>query len=445
MITTSRNIHYLAGRLTTGTRYASTATTGTASFTERGISYDKAGGMLALQRYGQNASFTYDDCGRTTYDGVSSLNYVYDQIGALASVSDASTSVTLTTYRHLADGTKYATVSPSGGALLYRGPFTLKVADISASTPSVSFLRAETGSAGAAIIANASGSGAAPYYYVTDQLGSVRAVVDSQGSVVERNDYYTYGKRHTTGRTYADLKNSPLLFSGKEDQGQALDIASGTTTPSNLRILDFGARHYDPIVPRWTIPDPLAEKYFPIKTYAYCAGNPVNLVDPKGMMFTERSMKYVNRVVSFSHERIAELFTAKEQLTTMLKLRKLNPRFSKLIEKVFSSIDKSIKEFRATLKEIGILSDSNQLYDITTGGIIDQNGSCISDTNYEHSNNSVLISLADNNIFTIAHELKHAFQFEIGQINFTVGPYSTIDKTDEIEAYVRGEYFGGPH
>ena len=171
----------------------------------------------------------------------------------------------------------------------------------------------------------------------------------------------------------------------------------------------------------------------------------MNLVDPKGMMFTERSMKYVNRVVSFSHERIAELFTAKEQLTTMLKLRKLNPRFSKLIEKVFSSIDKSIKEFRATLKEIGILSDSNQLYDITTGGIIDQNGSCISDTNYEHSNNSVLISLADNNIFTIAHELKHAFQFEIGQINFTVGPYSTIDKTDEIEAYVRGEYFGGPH
>ena len=40
--------------------------------------------------------------------------------------------------------------------------------------------------------------------------GSVRAVVDGQGSVVERNDYYTYGKRHTTGRTYADLKNSPL-------------------------------------------------------------------------------------------------------------------------------------------------------------------------------------------------------------------------------------------
>ncbi|MBQ8461386.1 MAG: hypothetical protein IJ543_03090 [Bacteroidales bacterium] len=62
-----------------------------------------------------------------------------------------------------------------------------------------------------------------------------------------------------------------------------MDIASGATTPSDLHILDFGARHYDPIVPRWTTPDPLAEKYFPITPYAYCAGDPVNLVDPEGL------------------------------------------------------------------------------------------------------------------------------------------------------------------
>lgn len=199
-------------------------------------------------------------------------------------VARCTYSSTLSFYRHLADGTKYMTVSAgNSGALLYRGPLTFTIADVTAATPAISFLRAETGSTGAAIIANASGSGAAPYFYVTDQLGSVRAVVDSQGSVVERNDYYTYGKRHTTGRTYADLKNSPLLFSGKEDQGQALDIASGATTPSDLRILDFGARHYDPIVPRWTTPDPLAEKYLPITPYAYCAGDPVRCYDPDGM------------------------------------------------------------------------------------------------------------------------------------------------------------------
>ncbi len=35
-------------------------------------------------------------------------------------------------------------------------------------------------------------------------------------------------------------------------------------------------------MPRWTTPDPLAEKYFPINTYAYCAGDPVNYWDPEG-------------------------------------------------------------------------------------------------------------------------------------------------------------------
>lgn len=28
--------------------------------------------------------------------------------------------------------------------------------------------------------------------------------------------------------------------------------------------------------------DPLAEKYYSISPYAYCAGNPVNIVDPDG-------------------------------------------------------------------------------------------------------------------------------------------------------------------
>ena len=32
----------------------------------------------------------------------------------------------------------------------------------------------------------------------------------------------------------------------------------------------------------FTSPDPLAEKYYPLSPYAYCAGDPVNLVDHKG-------------------------------------------------------------------------------------------------------------------------------------------------------------------
>ena len=43
--------------------------------------------------------------------------------------------------------------------------------------------------------------------------------------------------------------------------------------PSKERVLAFH---------RFTTMDPLAEKYYSISPYAYCAGNPVNLVDPDG-------------------------------------------------------------------------------------------------------------------------------------------------------------------
>lgn len=45
---------------------------------------------------------------------------------------------------------------------------------------------------------------------------------------------------------------------------------------------DFGARHYSPALRRWLAPDPLSEKYYTSSPYAYCAGDPVNLVGPDG-------------------------------------------------------------------------------------------------------------------------------------------------------------------
>ena len=47
---------------------------------------------------------------------------------------------------------------------------------------------------------------------------------------------------------------------------------------------DFGARHYSPTLHRWLVPDPLSENYYDASPYSYCAGDPVNLVDPDGMI-----------------------------------------------------------------------------------------------------------------------------------------------------------------
>ena len=45
---------------------------------------------------------------------------------------------------------------------------------------------------------------------------------------------------------------------------------------------DFEARQLSPSFHRFTSMDPLCEKYYGISPYAYCANNPVNLVDPEG-------------------------------------------------------------------------------------------------------------------------------------------------------------------
>jgi len=45
---------------------------------------------------------------------------------------------------------------------------------------------------------------------------------------------------------------------------------------------DYGARGYYPASGRFMTVDPLAEKYYSISPYAYCAGNPVKYVDVKG-------------------------------------------------------------------------------------------------------------------------------------------------------------------
>lgn len=74
-------------------------------------------------------------------------------------------------------------------------------------------------------------------------------------------------------------------FGGKEIAGQkvgAIASAGSTSAAAGRPYLDFGARLYDPRTAAWISQDPLAEKYYSISPYAYCGGDPVNLVDPEG-------------------------------------------------------------------------------------------------------------------------------------------------------------------
>ena len=64
-----------------------------------------------------------------------------------------------------------------------------------------------------------------------------------------------------------------------------MPAVAGPDLAAHESLLDFGARFYDPATAIFLQQDPLAEKYYNISPYAYCANNPVNFVDPDGNTF----------------------------------------------------------------------------------------------------------------------------------------------------------------
>ena len=107
-------------------------------------------------------------------------------------------------------------------------------------------------------------SSGSPRYYITDWQGNNAAVVDKAGNVVQKTTYYPYGE------PTIEPEGQRYLFGGKEREH-----AGGRNS------YDFGARSLTPYA-RWSTPDPLADKFYPISPYSYCGGDPINFVDKDG-------------------------------------------------------------------------------------------------------------------------------------------------------------------
>ena len=118
------------------------------------------------------------------------------------------------------------------------------------------------------------------HYYLKDHQGNNRVVINQSGTVEEANHYYPFGG------VFASSGNvQPYKYNGKE-----YDSKKG------LNWYDYGARHYDAVLGRFTTNDRFAEKYYSMSPYQYGANSPVGNIDVNG-----DSIRVYTETQSFGH------------------------------------------------------------------------------------------------------------------------------------------------
>ncbi|WP_270487173.1 RHS repeat domain-containing protein [Butyricimonas synergistica] len=217
--------------------------------------------------------YAYDLNGNMINDSRRALNLSYNVLNLLSEVKTGST--TKARYSYLADGAKLQVRDADGNGFDYLGSLTY--------SNSSAELQLESANFGDGVIrTNVSNSGETEVnYFMTDHLGSVRAIVDNNGVVKERNDYYPFGAKHMRG-DYPQLSANRYKYNGKENQ-----------VTGDLDYLDYGARMYDRGLGRWFNIDPCAEDYTNIAPYVFVANNSLNLLDTDG-----RKIIFVNGLLA---------------------------------------------------------------------------------------------------------------------------------------------------
>lgn len=106
------------------------------------------------------------------------------------------------------------------------------------------------------------------YSFITDQVGSIRLVVNSStGAIAQRLDYDEFGK--------INYDSNPGF--------QPFTFAAGLYD-KDTGLVRFGARDYDPNLGRWTAKDPIRFESSQFNLYVYIHNDPINSLDPTGLI-----------------------------------------------------------------------------------------------------------------------------------------------------------------
>jgi len=213
-------------------------------------------------RYDKNG----DTAGITSTAGVST-GVSYDAQARLATVTLADETTVSVRYNAAGQRAEYA-VSKSDIRSLderynYRGSELGQVVTVSGTTIVTDTYIYDPSGSPLELIRQQNG-GTSRYWYHTDRLGSVVALTNSSGNVVDRYSYDIWG----------------MPVSTSESVPQRLRYA-GYWWDSELNWYWVSVRSYDPGLKRWLQPDPSQQDG--VRTFAYVSNDPVDATDPSGL------------------------------------------------------------------------------------------------------------------------------------------------------------------
>ena len=112
------------------------------------------------------------------------------------------------------------------------------------------------------------------YYVASDAMGSITAILDDEGNVLERRTYDVFGKMTCMAPDGTPIAASPTGMD-VGFQGQIRDEATG--------LYQMGYRWYNPVLGRWISQDPIG-KNGGTNVYKFCNNAPIIDRDPLGLV-----------------------------------------------------------------------------------------------------------------------------------------------------------------